>query len=65
MELLDNNEFTAHLCYMRILTLRLFSLSILVWENTITVEGVDFMGHIRLVVQGHGVDLSRASWILA
>lgn len=53
------------LCHMTILMPKLFSLPILVWENMITVEGVDFMGHIRLVVQEHGVDLSRASWILA
>lgn len=31
----------------------------------ITVEGADFMGQIRLVVQGLGLDLSRASWNLA
>lgn len=41
-----------------------FSLLTLVWENLISAEGDDFMGHIRLLVQGQGVDLSRASQIL-
>lgn len=42
-----------------------FSLLTIVWENLISAEGDDFMGHIRLLVQGQGVDLSRASQILA
>uniref|UniRef100_A0A3Q3N3D4 ADAM metallopeptidase with thrombospondin type 1 motif 20 n=1 Tax=Mastacembelus armatus TaxID=205130 RepID=A0A3Q3N3D4_9TELE len=64
MKFLGNNGFTAPLYHLRILIHKSFSLLIVVWENMITVEGDDFMGHIRLLVQGHKVDLSRASWIL-
>lgn len=65
MELLGRNEFKAPLCHMRILMPKFFCLLTPVRENLISVEGDDFMGHIRLPVQGQGLDLSRASRILA
>lgn len=49
---------------LRITVSKLFSVLTPAWEDQISVEGGDFMGQIRLLVQGQGVDLSRASRIL-
>lgn len=64
MDLQGNNEFTALFRgYIRAAGVLLFAVSCV--RESVKCWGGDFMGHVRLLVQGQRVDLNRASRIVA